>query len=615
VKAEKVQEADLRKRVSDALRQENLEKAEALLVSLLSLDSKSPTTRRDLARLYFRTGDYEKALMHARLWREKDPTNLKSAILLARTLTVLARQSELKAIIPILLSHSETMNVAAEAAGVALGLAQDYCPEFRAKAIASLEKLLVVTIAQNDGTQSGRILRALSRYAGDDIFWRAYNSAAASRTLGIEEIAAEHLLRRQRCAEALAHLQRGNGSMAATYSDTLRTFALDSLDTVSGASRTAKAQENCKVDDSSLIDALKSAEVSEFVVFHTDHFEPWGMRFEEWQLARCENFARCIAQHDYTRKLTLFYRPDTPFLMRSDAEDSHALSVGSEPGAFGVVAPGRQPSQQRRITEAMAPLSEATDIEFHLHLHHEDLIPCAESWGEMPIQVARHIPKKFHNNLLEFHVRANLNQLARDTSVHLEQWATIHGRWALNGSDRNVCTIDDELSRLQRLGCWGDFTFPAGRYHCTPRWNEPFSLRPTTASKAYDRLNADVRALSHTSRDMFWEQGRFFIWSMPVPYAAASLDGSRSNTTSEYYDVSTALLSWISQGIRVNGALIIKTHAHSMAVERTNNGEYVFPHFEPRNQRLFATLERICERADVSLRYAKVSEIKQRLTS
>jgi hypothetical protein len=366
----------------------------------------------------------------------------------------------------------------------------------------------------------------------------------------------------------------------------------------------------------SLVDALKAAEVSEFVVFHTDHFEPWGECFEEWQLVKCEKFARCIAQHDYTRRLTLFYRPDTPFVVPNDTAPVDAAPANLELPAFGVVAPGRPPSEQRRIIEAMAPLRELTDAEFHLHVHHEDLIPCAESWGEAPIQVARRIPKEYHNSLLEFHVRANLNQLTRDTAMHLEHWATIHGKWALNGSDRNVCTIDDELSRLQALGCWGDFTFPAGRRHCTPRWNAPFSFRPMTASKAYDRLNADVRLLRDTARNMFWEQGRFFIWSMPVPYAAVSLDGYRRfDSTIAFYDVSTALHSWISQGIRVDGALIIKTHAHSMAAEFSDDGKFVFPHFVPRNQRLFATLERICERAGVMLSYATVNEVKQRLTS
>jgi hypothetical protein len=175
----------------------------------------------------------------------------------------------------------------------------------------------------------------------------------------------------------------------------------------------------------------------------------------------------------------------------------------------------------------MAPLRGLSGAEFHLHVHHEDLIPCTESWGTVALEVARRVPEEHYGDLLELHVRANLDQLARDTSVPLEQWALIHGKWALNGSDRNVCTIDDELSRLKVLGCWGDFTFPAGRRHCTPRWNAPFTVRPMTASKAYDRLNADVRLSGDVNRDMFWERGLFFIracLSRIMPFRSTALD-------------------------------------------------------------------------------------------
>jgi tetratricopeptide (TPR) repeat protein len=596
-KAKTAQRSELRKRVSQALTDARFEEAEGSLLELVQLEPESRKAHRDLARIYFRTGDYENAEAHAKLWN--DPQDVRALIFLAHIYRITAKPSEYMAIGHCLLAETGSREAALEAARIF----RDTDRQAYSVAVNTLERLLD-NPDEND-VEVTQLLRALSATGDDDAFWRAINSQSTRRGHRFSLVRAEHFIKTERFAEALNTLNECDvGLRESPDFAQLRDFAEDR---VGQAERISDGPLQMPGVDAGLVDLFKRAEIDEFVVLHVDHFEPWQPQFDDHQLQMCEAFGREIARHEYSRKLSLFYCPGTPFA----AGAGEPMQPGLE--CFGVVAPGRPATEQTKITEAMAVLK--SSAEFHLHIHHEDLIPCAEASGDLIDKVERNIPRELHNALFELHVRANLVQLKLDTGVELDNWATIHGKWALNGSDRSVCTIDDEMCRLQSLGCWGDFTFPAGRRHCSPRWQAPFAVRPTVQCKAYDRLNTEVWVLGRDSRTALFGPERFFIWSSTIPYPALSLDYYSANAPSSSFNTDQTLQCWIKGGARDEKRIFVKTHAHSMAPSYRKNGAAVFPHFFPRNQRLFAKLERVCDHAGIVLRYATVNEVRQLLRS
>src|SRR5262249_15371940 len=136
----------------------------------------------------------------------------------------------------------------------------------------------------------------------------------------------------------------------------LHDFAADRLSCRSQNERRARSQ--LSVAESGLVEQLKRAEVREFIVFHTDHFEPWSSEFlEEWQLAGGKTFARKTANHEPPRKLFFFYCPATPFSVERGERPMIAELQDS-----GVVATGRPALQQAQVTQAMAALRNLTGI-------------------------------------------------------------------------------------------------------------------------------------------------------------------------------------------------------------------------------------------------------------
>ena len=153
-----------------------------------------------------------------------------------------------------------------------------------------------------------------------------------------------------------------------------------------------------------------------------------------------------------------------------------------------------------------------------------------------------------------------------------DRWAFIHGNWALNASDPEICEIENEMSIIRHNGGIGDFTFPAGRGHCDPALRSPFTCLPVARARAFDDESADPRPIEPGSGVM--TDDRFFIWNSPLRAKFASLDYASRSTRELLKKPEQILRQWIGNGVLLDGCLFIKTHAHSMntAYSAESNG-------------------------------------------
>jgi hypothetical protein len=138
-----------------------------------------------------------------------------------------------------------------------------------------------------------------------------------------------------------------------------------------------------------------------------------------------------------------------------------------------------------------------------------------------------------------------LATLRHDTGAPLEKWAFVHGMWALNGSDRTVCQIDIEMEILMEHGCWGDFTFPAGRRHCDPKLlGQPYTCRPFKAPKAYDDPRGEPIAMDVGAGAI--RDDRFLIWNSRAKHNVCSLGCYDASDLSRVKQADQIAFSWLT---------------------------------------------------------------------
>jgi len=209
----------------------------------------------------------------------------------------------------------------------------------------------------------------------------------------------------------------------------------------------------------------------------------------------------------------------------------------------------------------------------------------------------------------------SLDRLAADTGARIDRWFFIHGVWALNASEPSMCAITDEIIRLRRAGCLGDFTFPAARPMCNPRYDRPMSIRPFDAPKCYDQPDADAIPVHEGAGD----PDRFMIWSSRMSTDEASLD---YHTTPRVAANFASTGAWAGRLVRDafqrGGTLYLKTHAHVMIGEGfdldTGKRLTPFPHEHDGVKRLFGLLEDAMARLSGRVDYITASEAHDELT-
>ena len=143
----------------------------------------------------------------------------------------------------------------------------------------------------------------------------------------------------------------------------------------------------------------------------------------------------------------------------------------------------------------------------------------------------------------------------------------IHGDWALDNScNGKFCGVDDELTILQELGCWGDLTMPSADECQTRKINAIYyAIDDPHKPKSHDWGN-DARVGSQNPPGLFMMQGPLAInWRAPGHPRIEN-----ASLTTENWGRPDRIARWLDCHVHVQGRpnwVFVKLHAHG-AVER-----------------------------------------------
>jgi hypothetical protein len=147
----------------------------------------------------------------------------------------------------------------------------------------------------------------------------------------------------------------------------------------------------------------------------------------------------------------------------------------------------------------------------------------------------------------------------------------IHGDWALgNSCGGKYCGVNDELTILQQLGCWADFTMPSGNVCQTRKINSIYyasgsSVRP----KSHD-WGLDARVGKTDQRGLLLMQGPLGInWRAPG-YPRIE----NGSLTTYNWGRPDRIRKWLDCHVHVTGRpewVFVKLHTHG-AIEQDFDG-------------------------------------------
>jgi hypothetical protein len=147
----------------------------------------------------------------------------------------------------------------------------------------------------------------------------------------------------------------------------------------------------------------------------------------------------------------------------------------------------------------------------------------------------------------------------------------IHGDWALdNSASGKFCGVDDELTILQELGCWGDFTMPSANECQTRKINSIYyAIDDPKKPKSHD-WGEDARVGRRDPRGLFMMQGPLAInWRAPK-YPRIE----NSTLTTANWGRPDRIECWLDCGVHVREKpewVFVKLHAHG-AIEKDYDG-------------------------------------------
>lgn len=318
---------------------------------------------------------------------------------------------------------------------------------------------------------------------------------------------------------------------------------------------------------------LRALEIREIVYFHCDHFEPWDFsgRTREVAAESVATFVDEVGRHEFGRRLTLFY--SNPLVVELAPRDD--LLRASPDDALGFVR--RSEKDHDTLGAPFRYMRAHSGHEIQIHLHHENF-----TWtrgmrdAERAAYLQRPEARALDGPRIERAIEEWLACARREFDYAPSRWFFVHGLWSLNGSDPEGCNVHDEIARLMKLGCRGDFTFPAGRPHCDPRTEAPYFCAPATGPKSYDSEAAHP--------EFAWGNGaaaadKFFVWNSPIKASAASLDWGDHGVRAKLAEPEPFAREIVERSFRWDGVLYIKTHAHSMhRMNRDGEGRLIHPH-------------------------------------
>jgi hypothetical protein len=358
-------------------------------------------------------------------------------------------------------------------------------------------------------------------------------------------------------------------------------------------------------------DIIKRRGIRRVAYFHCDHFEPWHSPKPanvEGHVATILRFADESAANEFSRRLTLFYKPPIYCIPNARARGA-VLATPDDPFAF---VP-RPPFLEEAGRRAMTGLIERVAHEIQVHVHHEEYT--YNTVHTDPRRMAAFaLPDSHERDAARFEMalKLGLDAARRETGLALQRWFFVHGQWALNASDPSVCHITNEIEILLRNGGLGDFTFPAGRPGVNPFLEVPHFVRPVDAAAGYRQAAAEPELAFGNAAAA---RSKFFIWASPIRHRGSSLDYYSDHVVQDLADPEEFARRILEQSFVADGSLYFKTHAHSMHPNYARtDGAVVFPHQHPGIRRLMGVLFGAASRAGASIDFVTASEVYDEFT-
>ena len=137
----------------------------------------------------------------------------------------------------------------------------------------------------------------------------------------------------------------------------------------------------------------------------------------------------------------------------------------------------------------------------------------------------------------------------------------------------------------------------------------PYTCLPIAGIKAYDLSSADPRPIAPGGGTLA-DNDRFFVWNSRIKARHSSLDYYWQPNLDLFGTPEALVERWLDESVVLEGCLYIKTHSHSLESSYgLGAGEGLNPHSHPKVIGLFELLERVCDTAQVPLRFATVNEV------
>lgn len=143
----------------------------------------------------------------------------------------------------------------------------------------------------------------------------------------------------------------------------------------------------------------------------------------------------------------------------------------------------------------------------------------------------------------------------------------VHGDWALDNSRAGkYCGVNDELTLLQELGCWADFTMPSANDAQTRKINSIYYARGNAQHAKSHDSGRDAAVGNPDPPGLFLMQGPLGINWLAPGYPRIE----NASLTSENWGRPDRIRKWLDCHVHVKGRpewLFVKLHTHG-AIER-----------------------------------------------
>jgi hypothetical protein len=288
-----------------------------------------------------------------------------------------------------------------------------------------------------------------------------------------------------------------------------------------------------------------NGEIKKLVVLHADHYEPNGNGIiVDGNKKTTDEYVK--------RKMDIFESLDWSVNRVKPTLFVHLpMSVNNRLGKMEIIVN----KKTELMLEHLKNLKKVGIDDIQVHIHHENWtnndVFKRNNPGHVPIETDQDRLRKFitlHRTLLA----------ENGLQVFSDPWFFVHGKWALNAADTEICSIEDEIKVLYKLGCRGDFTFPAGRKSYDPATKNAMLMNPNlTGRMCYNTAN-------NISVNKNIDPKMFFIYNQSLPVQYASIEHIVKSKREGGIKNNEFINMWLLHSISINGVNYIKTHCHSM---------------------------------------------------